>query len=94
MNVTENKVQQLKDLLINSEKVDKDIAQEMEHATLHYGGFASYYEGYGVLLEEVDELWEEIKDKQSIPENLYKEAIQVAAMAREIALFAVQHVKD
>ena len=41
--------------------------------TLHYG--------YAVILEELDELWDEIKKKQPDTEILRKEARQVAAMA-------------
>lgn len=43
----------------------------------------SAHEGYSVLAEEVDELWDHIKVKQgnrNIPEMTY-EAVQVAAMA-------------
>lgn len=43
----------------------------------------SAHEGYAVLLEEVDELWEHVKVKQGerdVHEMAY-EAIQVAAMA-------------
>lgn len=43
----------------------------------------SAHEGYAVLAEEVDELWDHVKVKQGkrdIPEMTY-EAVQVAAMA-------------
>jgi len=45
---------------------------------------ASPHEGYAVILEELDELWEVVKEHQNNPGRLdraYKEAIQVAAMA-------------
>jgi len=44
--------------------------------------FNSYHEGYAVIKEELDELWEEVKKypKQD-NENLKKEAIQIGAMA-------------
>jgi len=41
--------------------------------------FHSPHEGYGVLLEEVDEAWDEIKANN--PAAARKEMIQVAAMA-------------
>lgn len=41
----------------------------------------SKHEGFAVLKEEVDELWEEIKRKDSRPDAVKKEALQVAAMA-------------
>lgn len=50
----------------------------------------SAHEGYAVLLEEVDELWDEIKNGQD-KEMMCAEAIQVAAMAvrfiRELTIF-------
>lgn len=41
--------------------------------------FVSAHHGYGVLLEELDEAWDEIK--QDNREKAQKEMIQVAAMA-------------
>lgn len=45
--------------------------------------FNSLHEGYGILKEEVDEMWDEIK-KDNHELTAY-EAIQVAAMALRIA---------
>jgi hypothetical protein len=44
---------------------------------------SSAHEGYAVLLEEVDELWDEIKgpDDSKQTARMRAEAIQVAAMA-------------
>jgi hypothetical protein len=44
-----------------------------------YGSFNSRHEAYAVLLEEIDELWEEVKaNRKSLATG---EAVQVAAMA-------------
>jgi hypothetical protein len=52
----------------------------------HTKDFNSHHEGYAVLKEEVDEMWEDVK-KNRHPESV-QEAIQVAAMAiRYIAEF-------
>jgi len=56
------------------------ILKELEEARRKWPEFNSYHEGYAILLEEVDELWEEIKGGQD-PDKLLREAIQVAAMA-------------
>lgn len=61
-----------------------DIAYEVDTAINEFGEFASYHEGYAVLLEEVNELWEEIKTKDRSPALIYLEACQVAAMAIKI----------
>jgi NTP pyrophosphatase (non-canonical NTP hydrolase) len=45
--------------------------------------FNSVHEGYAVLLEEMDELWEEIKKRKAVRnyDKIHREALQVAAMA-------------
>jgi NTP pyrophosphatase (non-canonical NTP hydrolase) len=56
---------------------------EYQDACGKFGLFASAHEGYAVLKEEVDELWDEVKKKQGQRSQacLTKEAAQVAAMA-------------
>jgi len=69
------------------------VLTELHRATAIYTSFQSAHEGYAILLEEVDELWETIKMKQSIPERnrlMYEEAIQVAAMAIRLCLDCVK----
>ena len=61
-------------------KIDDLVYAELYVATQRYGTFNSYHEGYAVIREEVDELWDEIKGVQDIDE-MKKEAIQIAAMA-------------
>jgi hypothetical protein len=59
------------------------VEQELWRATQAHGPFNSAHEGYAVIKEELDELWDEIKMKSSErnPVNLREEAVQVAAMA-------------
>ncbi len=62
-----------------------DVANEVTRAKkIHSGEFNSLHEGYGVLLEEMDELWDEIKAKKPDPVKVRTEAMQVAAMAVRI----------
>ena len=63
---------------------------ETRRAVEEHGGFASFHEGYGVLQEEVEELWAEIKlnGASRSRRRVHDEAIQVAAMAIEIAAIA------
>lgn len=60
-----------------------EVMWELEIATRRYGKFASPHEGYGLLLEEVDELWDEVKKKPAKRSKslMRNEACQVAAMA-------------
>jgi len=71
---------------------DKVIAEkvmtELAHARFKFGQFASAHEGYAVLLEEVHELWDEVRKGGTKPrsrERMRAEAIQVAAMAIRFA---------
>ena len=61
-----------------------DIKLEFMDASAEFGEFHNAHEGYAVLLEEVDELWENVKLNQSNKQRIRKihdEAIHVAAMA-------------
>lgn len=62
-----------------------DVIDEFNRATHKHPPFNSRHEAYAILIEEVDELWTEVKKNHSKnPEakiTQRKEAIQVAAMA-------------
>lgn len=64
-----------------SEDALYEILQEHKRAEAKFCSFASCHEGYAVILEELDELWDAIKNKNGSKEKLKKEAIQVGAMA-------------
>ena len=59
------------------------IFEEYERAVSLFSDFKSPHEGYAILLEEVDELWDEIKGnkKPGAHERMRDEAVQVGAMA-------------
>jgi hypothetical protein len=57
------------------------IEEEWKKAQRGFPAFNSCHEGYSVILEELDELWEEIKTKNRDPDRLVAEAVQVGAMA-------------
>ena len=66
------------------QEILEDIKKEFEFATKKWKGFNSLHEAYAIVLEEVDELWEEVKKSQKNPEYIKlakEEAIQVATMA-------------
>ena len=60
-----------------------DIYAEHKSASEKFSPFNSAHEGYAILAEEVDELWDEVKKKPSARDKrkMYDEAKQVAAMA-------------
>ena len=57
------------------------VSEEIDRATAKFEPFASPHEGYAILLEEVDELWDEIKYSRVPSKGIRDESIQVAAMA-------------
>lgn len=60
-------------------------AEVVRAKTKHPGDFHSVHEGYAILLEEVDELWFEVKRQKPNRNVMRTEAIQVAAMAVRFA---------
>ena len=57
-----------------------DVRAEAFKAMAKHKPINSAHEGYAVLLEEVDELWDEVKPDRGYQESARKEAVQVAAM--------------
>ncbi len=64
------------------------IVAEFRRASLINGPFHGAHEGYAVIKEELDELWEEVKKKADArdPEKLQKEAVQLGAMAARFVI--------
>lgn len=62
------------------------VADELSNAQVKFGPMVSAHEGYAVILEELDELWQHVKvgDGETTPALF--EAVQVAAMALRYVL--------
>ena len=74
-------------LIDKRERALQDAALEVITATSFWPLFNSAHEGFAILKEEVDELWEHVKTNQKrrdLP-AMYNEAIKVAAMALRFA---------
>jgi NTP pyrophosphatase (non-canonical NTP hydrolase) len=63
------------------------VREELASARKKHGPMLSIHEGYAVILEELDEAWDEVKKKTRDRDldNLYKELIQIAAMCQKMA---------
>lgn len=70
------RAQNLKNLLVDAAALVVDEAME---AFANFPPFRSTHEGFAILKEEVDELWEEVKCGNL--DEAKQEAVQVAAMA-------------
>jgi len=60
------------------------IEEEYKKAFATHGSFRSPHEGYAIIKEEMDELWDEVKKKPLVARSrpaMKNEAKQVAAMA-------------
>lgn len=60
---------------------------EVAHAVELHGEFNSAHEGYAVILEELDELWEHVRLKRADrdPVAMRVECVQIAAAALKFA---------
>lgn len=59
------------------------VLSELSNACKKHAAFNSAHEGWAVIKEEVDELWEEVRKRREIRDvkSMEDEAIQIAAMA-------------
>ncbi len=62
-------------------QIELDMENELRSSMDKYPLFNSAHEGYAVILEELDELWDELKKRKPDREKMRAEAIQVGAMA-------------
>jgi len=75
--------------MINIDKELKLLSAELNKAVKKYGPFNSAHEGYAVILEEIDELWEEVRKKRS-----KRSKKNMAAECRQIASMAIRFIMD
>ena len=66
-----------------AESISEEVLREVYRAIEKFPPFNSAHEGWAVLMEEVDELWEEVKKNKNVRDKvkMRTEAIQCAAMA-------------
>jgi len=71
--------------MMNSQRIYQlanEVATEVHEASEKHKAYNSVHEAYGVLMEEVEEFWEEVKKKSEnrSKDNMRKELLQVAAV--------------
>lgn len=67
----------------------RDVMYEYARVSEKHGPhYASAHEGWAVMWEEVEELWEEVRKKRSNrdAENMREECVQIASCAMKFAL--------
>lgn len=65
--------------LITIEETIESVMAQYKRALQNFGSFVSPHEGFAVILEELDELWDDVK--QNKIEEACAEALEVAACA-------------
>lgn len=62
------------------------VEKETDKAVKTHGDYHSLHEGYAILLEEVDELWDivRMKKKNRKLDSINKELIQIASCAYKL----------
>lgn len=65
-----------------ADELGLEVVEELRRAIAKHKRFNSAHEGYAVILEELDELWDEVRAWQPGQDfsKMRKEALQVAAM--------------
>jgi hypothetical protein len=58
---------------------------EIKRARELHGNVNSAHEGYAVILEELDEFWEEVRKKIPDKDKMIAELVQIAAMCQKTA---------
>ncbi len=68
---------------MSESKACRDVLRELAKARKKFPVMASAHEGWAILREEVDELWDDVKgpDDSGRGGRMRAEAVQVAAMA-------------
>jgi hypothetical protein len=61
--------------------IEKDLRAEIKKVESKSPPFNSAHEGYAIIAEELDELWDEVKEHDHNQLRMYKESIQVACTA-------------
>ncbi len=65
-----------------------DVRTEYLRNLERHGNYASAHEGYAVILEELDELWEQVRLRRRNRDldNMYEECVQIAARSMKFAI--------
>ena len=70
------------------------VEREYRRATVKHGPMHGAHEGYAVILEEMDELWDEVKAQHPDMSRIRAEACQVAAMGLRLMVDVCDEVSE
>lgn len=67
---------------LDMDRISNSVLNELEKAISKHKKMNSPHEAYAVLLEEMDEFWDEVKKQTHNKSLMYKELLQISAMAQ------------
>jgi len=73
---------------MNYKEIIQDVMDEIESAEKKHPPFRSSHEGYAIIKEELDELWDEVRRKDQYYPRHYTEAKHIACTAIRYMVFA------
>ena len=76
------------------EKILKDIMEKVEKINGKHPTYNSPHEAYAILLEEVDEVWDEVKIKDQNYTRMYNEVSDVACVCIRFMKFLEEIKKE
>jgi|JI10StandDraft_1071094.scaffolds.fasta_scaffold10620_9 uncharacterized Zn finger protein (UPF0148 family) len=68
------------------ESIAEEVTSELKKAIAKHKSMNSAHEAYAVILEEVDEFWDEVKAQTLDKAKAKKELLQISAMAQRAIL--------
>lgn len=77
---------------MTAQDVIAEVGEQLLKARNKHAPMRGPHEGYAVILEELDELWDLVKAQKHDPVEMKKEALHVAAMAARFVLDLCQPV--
>lgn len=76
------------------ETIIKHVLNEVEKIQKEHSPYHSIHEGYAIMLEKFDELWNEIKQEDPNYTRIYNEAEQVSCASLRFMKLVEQIKKD
>ncbi len=61
--------------------IEIDLKEEIKKAESKFPAYNSPHEGYAIILEELDELWDEVKEHEQSNIRMYHKSLHVACTA-------------
>lgn len=69
-------------ITLEMDRVSTSVLNELHKAITKHKPMHSPHEAYAVIKEELDEFWDEVKQQVHNRSRMYKELLQISAMAQ------------